>query len=111
MGRVKGPHSVETACDRTEDEVIGGAVGQGAPKLKVAIIGSGLAGLSAAAELLDQGYEVDVYEGRAFVGGKVASWEKDGNHVEMGLHVVRPFLLPGGWVLSGGAPLTSLLRA
>lgn len=28
---------------------------QGAPKLKVAIIGGGLAGLSTAAELLDQG--------------------------------------------------------
>lgn len=36
-----------------------------------------------------QGYEVDVYESRPFIGGKVASWQKDGNHVEMGLHVVR----------------------
>ncbi|KAK9834165.1 hypothetical protein WJX81_004675 [Elliptochloris bilobata] len=59
----------------------------GAPRLKVAIVGSGLAGLSAAVELLDQGYEVDVYESRPFIGGKVASWQKDGNHVEMGLHV------------------------
>ncbi|CAL8470172.1 g9714 [Coccomyxa elongata] len=59
----------------------------GAPKLKVAIVGSGLAGLSTAVELLDQGYEVDVYESRPFIGGKVASWQKDGNHVEMGLHV------------------------
>lgn len=39
-------------------------------------------------ELLDQGYEVDIYESRPFIGGKVASWQKDGNHVEMGLHVV-----------------------
>ncbi|KAK9915937.1 hypothetical protein WJX75_006203 [Coccomyxa subellipsoidea] len=59
----------------------------GAPKLKVAIVGSGLAGLSTAVELLDQGYEVDIYESRPFIGGKVASWQKDGNHVEMGLHV------------------------
>ena len=44
---------------------------QGAPKLKVAIVGSGLAGLSTAVELLDQGYEVDIYEQRPFVGGKV----------------------------------------
>ena len=64
---------------------------QGAPKLKVAIVGSGLAGLSTAVELLDQGYEVDVFESRAFIGGKVASWQKDGNHVEMGLHVVRHY--------------------
>ncbi|BDA44192.1 Zeta-carotene desaturase, chloroplastic/chromoplastic [Coccomyxa sp. Obi] len=62
-------------------------IAPGAPKLKVAIVGSGLAGLSTAVELLDQGYEVDVYESRPFIGGKVASWQKDGNHVEMGLHV------------------------
>ena len=56
---------------------------QGAPKLKVAIIGSGLAGLSTAAELLDQGYDVDVYEQRPFIGGKVASYkDRDGNHIE-----------------------------
>ncbi|MEW5309917.1 MAG: hypothetical protein WDW38_001759 [Sanguina aurantia] len=61
---------------------------QGAPKLKVAIVGGGLAGLSTAVELLDQGYEVDIYEGRTWMGGKVASYiDKDGNHVEMGLHV------------------------
>lgn len=60
----------------------------GAPKLKVAIIGSGLAGLSTAVELLDQGHEVDIYESRPWIGGKVASFQdKDGNHIEMGLHV------------------------
>lgn len=60
----------------------------GAPELKVAIVGGGLAGLSTAVELLDQGYEVDIYEGRQWVGGKVASFQdKDGNHIEMGLHV------------------------
>ncbi|GLC33044.1 hypothetical protein PLESTB_000377000 [Pleodorina starrii] len=60
----------------------------GAPKLKVAIVGGGLAGLSTAVELLDQGYEVDIYEGRQWIGGKVASYvDKDGNHIEMGLHV------------------------
>ena len=32
----------------------------GAPKLKVAIVGSGLAGLSTAVELLEQGHEVDI---------------------------------------------------
>jgi NAD(P)-binding Rossmann-like domain/Flavin containing amine oxidoreductase len=43
---------------------------QGAPKLKVAIVGSGLAALSTAVELLDQGYEVDIYEQRPWIGGK-----------------------------------------
>ncbi|KAM1649378.1 hypothetical protein ACFX15_010141 [Malus domestica] len=58
------------------------------PKLKVAIIGAGLAGMSTAVELLDQGHEVDVYESRPFIGGKVGSFvDKKGNHIEMGLHV------------------------
>lgn len=58
---------------------------QDAPKLKVAIVGSGLAGMSTAVELLDQGYEVDIYEQRPFIGGKVASYrDKSGNHIEMG---------------------------
>ena len=61
---------------------------QDSPKLKVAIVGSGLAGLSTAVELLAQGYEVEIFESRPFVGGKVASWVvPGGNHVEMGLHV------------------------
>lgn len=54
----------------------------------MAIVGGGLAGLSTAVELLDQGYEVDIYEQRPFIGGKVASYkDRQGNHVEMGLHV------------------------
>ncbi|CAN6197233.1 unnamed protein product [Urochloa humidicola] len=58
------------------------------PKLKVAIIGSGLAGMSTAVELLDQGHEVDLYESRPFIGGKVGSFvDRQGNHIEMGLHV------------------------
>lgn len=48
-------------------------------------MGSGLAGMSTAVELLDQGYEVDIYEQRPFIGGKVASYrDKSGNHIEMG---------------------------
>ncbi|KAK8520188.1 hypothetical protein V6N12_004147 [Hibiscus sabdariffa] len=58
------------------------------PKLKVAIIGAGLAGMSTAVELLDQGHEVDIYESRPFIGGKVGSFvDRRGNHIEMGLHV------------------------
>lgn len=54
----------------------------------VAIVGAGLAGLSTAVDLVDAGHEVDIYESRPFVGGKVGSWvDKDGNHIEMGLHV------------------------
>ncbi|KAH9754163.1 Zeta-carotene desaturase /chromoplastic [Citrus sinensis] len=58
------------------------------PKLKVAIIGAGLAGMSTAVELLDHGHEVDIYESRSFIGGKVGSFvDKRENHIEMGLHV------------------------
>jgi len=39
-------------CRGPANEAMGGV--QGAPRLKVAIVGSGLAGLSAAVELLDQ---------------------------------------------------------
>ena len=56
--------------------------------VRVAIVGSGLAGLSAAVDLVDAGHQVDIYEARPFMGGKVGSWiDPDGNHIEMGLHV------------------------
>jgi zeta-carotene desaturase len=56
--------------------------------MRVAIVGAGLAGLATAIDLVDAGYEVEIYESRPFVGGKVGSWQDaDGNHVEMGLHV------------------------
>ena len=57
-------------------------------KLKVGVIGGGLAGMICAMDLADAGHEVEIFEGRPFVGGKVSSWQdKDGNHIEMGLHV------------------------
>jgi zeta-carotene desaturase len=56
--------------------------------MRIAIVGAGLAGLSTAVELADAGHEVQIFESRPFVGGKVGSWvDADGNHIEMGLHV------------------------
>ncbi|MGV0023420.1 9,9'-di-cis-zeta-carotene desaturase [Phormidesmis priestleyi] len=56
--------------------------------MRVAIVGAGLAGLAAAVELVDAGHEVEIFESRPFLGGKVGSWvDADGNHIEMGLHV------------------------
>jgi zeta-carotene desaturase len=56
--------------------------------MRVAIVGAGLAGLATAVELVDAGHEVEIFESRPFVGGKVGSWvDADGNHIEMGLHV------------------------
>ncbi|MBE9116367.1 9,9'-di-cis-zeta-carotene desaturase [Lusitaniella coriacea LEGE 07157] len=56
--------------------------------MRVAIVGAGLAGMATAIDLVDAGCEVEIFESRPFVGGKVGSWvDPDGNHVEMGLHV------------------------
>lgn len=62
---------------------------QGAPKLKVAIVGGGLAGLSTAVELLDQGYDVEIFEQRPFIGGKVSNLEFCTHHVCKRVHVCR----------------------
>lgn len=57
-------------------------------KLSIGIIGAGLAGMVAAMDLADAGHDVEIFEVRPFVGGKVSSWkDKDDNHIEMGLHV------------------------
>lgn len=56
--------------------------------MKITIVGAGLAGMSTAIDLVDAGHEVEIFESRPFVGGKVSSWvDDDGNHIEMGLHV------------------------
>lgn len=56
--------------------------------MRVAIVGAGLAGLATAIDLADAGHEIEIFEARPFVGGKVGSWvDPDGNHIEMGLHV------------------------
>jgi zeta-carotene desaturase len=57
-------------------------------KLRIGIVGAGLAGMVAAMDLADAGHDVEMFEVRPFVGGKVSSWkDKQGNHIEMGLHV------------------------
>jgi len=57
-------------------------------KLSIGIIGAGLAGMVAAMDLADAGHDVEIFELRPYVGGKVSSWkDKEGNHIEMGLHV------------------------
>jgi zeta-carotene desaturase len=56
--------------------------------MRIAIVGAGLAGMATAVNLVDAGHEVEIFESRPFVGGKVGSWvDADGNHIEMGLHV------------------------
>jgi len=57
----------------------------------VAIIGAGLAGMSAAAYLSPRGFKTDIYEKDTFIGGKIGSWPvtfQDGyqTNVEHGFH-------------------------
>jgi uncharacterized protein with NAD-binding domain and iron-sulfur cluster len=55
---------------------------------RVIICGGGLAGLSAAKSLQDNGFTVELLEGRDILGGKVSSWrDSEGDWIESGLHV------------------------
>ena len=54
---------------------------------RIAVIGAGLAGLSAATDLARQGYTVDVYERSRLLGGRATSFEMDGVEVDNGQHV------------------------
>jgi diapolycopene oxygenase len=52
--------------------------------LKVIVIGSGIAGISAAIRLRSAGFEVDVYEANAYPGGKLTAFEQDGFRYDAG---------------------------
>ena len=56
--------------------------------MRVAIAGAGLAGLSCAKYLCDNGHTPFVYESRNVLGGKIAAWkDQDGDWYETGLHI------------------------
>ncbi len=52
--------------------------------MRVAIIGSGLGGLSAACTLAARGYEVEVFEKNPWLGGKAAVLQEQGFRFDMG---------------------------
>lgn len=56
---------------------------------KVAIVGAGLAGLSAAITLQDAGCEVDIYESSDRVGGRVATDLIDGYRLDRGFQLIN----------------------
>ena len=51
---------------------------------RVAVLGAGLAGLATSAALGSAGYSVDLYEARAFPGGRATSWPVSGADGETG---------------------------
>jgi squalene-associated FAD-dependent desaturase len=55
---------------------------------RVAVVGAGLAGLTAGLALAKRGWRVDLYERSRLLGGKATSFEVDGQEVDCGQHVV-----------------------
>lgn len=51
---------------------------------RIAVIGAGFAGLSAATSLADKGYDVTLLEKNAQPGGRARMWEQDGFRFDMG---------------------------
>ena len=62
--------------------------------MRVAVIGSGLAGLAAAATLAARGYSVEVFEKNPWLGGKAAVLQEQGFRFDMGPTIlIQPSML------------------
>lgn len=59
-----------------------------APKRRVAIVGGGISGLTAAKQLIDQGYEVDIYDAARCMGGKVQTVRAEGLLADAGAEFI-----------------------
>lgn len=57
---------------------------------KVAVIGAGMAGLSAAHQLQKSGFDVTVFEKDTIVGGRIISKEKQGYKLDLGAITLSP---------------------
>jgi len=60
-------------------------------KVKVAVIGGGIAGLVSSAYLVERGFEVNLFEKENYLGGKIGSWKVEFSNgyitnVEHGFH-------------------------
>ncbi len=55
-------------------------------KLKIAIIGGGVSGLTAGIYALKNGYDVTIYEKTATVGGNLTAWHRNGYEIDNCIH-------------------------
>lgn len=53
---------------------------------KVIIIGGGISGLTAGIYALQNGFDVDIYEKNAMMGGECTGWSRQGYHIDNCLH-------------------------
>ena len=59
--------------------------------MRALVMGGGLAGLSAAVHLVDNGFEVTLLEAEKELGGRAMSWvDSDGDTTDNALHVFFP---------------------
>ena len=73
--------------------------------MKTTIIGSGIAGISAAIRLAVQGHRVIVYEANDYPGGKLTAFEQDGYRFDAGPSLFTlPYLVDELFVLAGKDP-------
>ena len=71
-------------------------------KQKIIVIGSGFGGLGAAARLLAQGHEVELFEKRDKLGGRAYVYEIEGFKFDGGPTIITaPFLFDDIWSLAG----------
>ena len=59
--------------------------------MKALVLGGGMAGLCAAANLVDHDFEVQVVEATQLLGGRASSWkDQEGDTIDNALHVFFP---------------------
>ena len=76
---------------------------------RVVVIGAGLGGLAAAARLAAQGHDVVVCEQAPTVGGKLASWTRDGFRFDTGPSLLTLPAVYRDLFVKTGAPLERVL--
>ncbi|GAB3301995.1 protoporphyrinogen/coproporphyrinogen oxidase [Parasphingorhabdus pacifica] len=78
------------------------------PDVDVAVVGAGIAGLTAAHELRRAGLDVRVYEAAAQVGGRMTSVRQDGYTIDTGAEQISPHGYRASWELLARLGITDV---